>query len=292
MLHHENTVITEHSITTGAQTFRYLAAGSGGVPIVFIHGWPQSADEFRGVMQRLAANHLVLAPDLRGIGGTSSLGQDWTKEALAHDLRDFMTKLDLDQAVVVGHDIGGMVAYAYARLFPDTIRGVAVLDVPLPGIAPWDDLVVNPVAWHFAFHAQKPLAEDLVMGRQATYFGYFMRHVAKHPEAITDEDVAVYAAAYGSREQLSAGFELYRAFPADRAFVRTQTGQFYLPLLLVGAEYSVGGALPMIAEDLKAHGVTDVRCVVIEDSGHWIMEEQPAATADAIASFIADLTTA
>lgn len=282
--------VTEHSISTSRQTFRYLKAGSGGVPIVLLHGWPQSADEFRQVMPYLAADYFVVAPDLRGIGGTSVPTQDWRKATLAEDLDDFITALGLDRPVVIGHDIGGLVAYAYSRLHHGKVVGVGILDIPLPGLDPWDELIKNPLAWHIDFHAQKPIAEQLVMDRQFEYIRYFINHAAKHSEAITDDNVAIYAAAYGSLESLAAGFELYRAFMDDGKFFDEQRDTLDLPILLVGAEMSLASALPIVAAALEAHGVTNVRSVVIDDSGHWIFEEQPAATAQAIQSFISDLT--
>lgn len=238
--------ISEHRIQVGEQQVRYLRAGSRGTPIVLVHGWPQSADGWREVMTLLAVEHIVIAPDLRGIGGTSAPTQDWRKETLARDLYAFLQAMNLQKPVLAGHDIGGMVAYACARLFPNTLSGVAILDVPLPGIDPWDAVAGSAHAWHFDFHAQKPLAERLVSGRQAAYFRYFIGSVAKRPAAISDDAVRMYAAAYGSPESLSAGFELYRAFPADAAFI-------------------------------------------VADSGHWLAEEQPRATADALSRFAGEV---
>jgi pimeloyl-ACP methyl ester carboxylesterase len=282
--------ISEHHLQVGEQKFRYLRAGSRGTPIVLLHGWPQSADQWRRVMTLLASDHIVIAPDLRGIGGTSAPTKDWRKEALARDIHAFIRSLKIESPVIAGHDIGGMVAYAYARLFPSTASGVAILDVPIPGLAPWDAIASSPHAWHFDFHAQVPLAEALVSGRQATYFRYFINRVGKHPAAISDEAVRTYAAAYGSPERLSAGFGFYRAFPADSAFFASQRDRLDLPLLLVAADNSLGAGLQALAESLRGHGAQDLRSVVVPDSGHWVAEEQPRATADALARFAAEVT--
>lgn len=281
--------ITEHRVQVGDQTVRYLRAGSRGTPIVLLHGWPQSGDQWRQVMALLASDHIVIAPDLRGVGGTSAPTKDWRKETLARDIHAFVRALRIDDPVVAGHDIGGMVAYAYARLFPRTVAGVAVLDVPLPGLAPWDAIASSPHAWHFDFHAQAPLAEALVRGRQATYFRYFINRVGKNPAAISDDAVRTYAAAYGSSERLSAGFEFYRAFPADGTFFASQRDRLDVPLLLVAADKSLGAGLEALATALRGNGVQDLRSVVIPDSGHWVAEEQPKATATALARFVADV---
>ena len=277
--------ISEHTINTGEQTVRYIAAGSEGIPIVFVHGWPQCADEFRHVMRHLSGKYRLFAMDLRGIGGTTTPSQDWTKETLAHDLHAFVQTLELERPIVIGHDIGGAVAYAHGRLFSENLRGIGVLDLPLPGLAPWDDVVMSAMAWHFDFHGQKPLAEDLVSGRQKTYLRYFYDQVAFRPEAISDEDVDLYAAAYETRDQLTAGFELYRAFPIDAEFGRKHTAKFELPMLLAGGSHACGQMREDISGALKQNGVTNLTSVVIEDSGHWVCDEQPEATATVIDSF-------
>lgn len=132
----ESTAIADRTLSLDHQTFRYLTAGTEGPPIVLLHGWPQSADEFREIIPELSEHYTVYAPDLSGIGGSTAPGQDWGKEALARDIDTFINALDIDDPLIVGHDIGGMVAYAYARLFPEELLGVAILDVPIPGLGP------------------------------------------------------------------------------------------------------------------------------------------------------------
>ncbi len=280
----QETDITDQTITVEDQTFRYLAAGDDGPAIVLLHGWPQSADEFRHIMPDLAEDYRVFAPDLSGIGGSTNPDQDWTKQALADDIHGFVGALGLENPLVAGHDIGGMVAYAYGRQYPNELAGVIVMDVPLPGFAPWDWVVSIPNSWHFDFHDQ-PIAEDLVAGREGAYIRYFIDHVAKHPEAISDADVAIYAEAYGTPERLRAGFELYRAFDQDQAHFEAMTGPFDVPLLLIGAETTMAPALETMREALEVGGTTNVETAEIEDSGHWIIEEQPGATVKLIEAF-------
>jgi len=287
--HAAQTPVHDQTIRAGGQTFRYLSAGTSGPAIVLLHGWPQSADEFREIMPILARTHIVYAPDLSGIGGTTAPLQDWRKETLASDVKRFVDALQLEKPLLVGHDIGGMVAYAYARQFQNQLSGVVILDVPIPGLAPWFDIKKSGYAWHFDFHKQKGLAESLVQGKQSAYFRYFINLNGANPDAVSDSEVAIYAQAYGSSGQLRAGFELYRAFDADAAFFTSQTKCFDLPMLVVGGEHSMKATLPVMAESFAAVGVKNLITVNIAGSGHWLAEEQPVATALAILTFAASI---
>lgn len=279
--------ITDRTVQVGDQTVRYLAAGTGGKAIVLLHGWPQSADEFRGIIPDLAEEYRVYAPDLSGIGGSTAPSQRWDKAALASDVKAFADHMGLANPLIVGHDIGGMVAYAYARQYPDALSGVAILDVPIPGLDPADAIAASAHAWHYDFHNQVGLAETLVEGRQADYFGYFINKVSANPEAISSDDIAVYAKAYGTPESLRAGFELYRAFDDDAVFFKAQNSYFTVPMLVVGGEFSTGGALPMMEDSFAKQGATFITTIVVKGAGHWLAEEKPAETVQAIEDFAA-----
>jgi pimeloyl-ACP methyl ester carboxylesterase len=281
--------VRDSTLQVGAQTFRYLSAGTDGRAIVLLHGWPQTADEFAAIIPDLAEDHRVYAPDLSGIGGTDAPGQRWDKAALAADIKGFVDALELEDPLIVGHDIGGMVAYAYGRQYPDAVSGIAILDVPIPGLDPADAIAASPYAWHYDFHKQAGLAEALIDGRQADYFRYFIDSNAANAEAISDADIARYAEAYGSPESLRAGFELYRAFEDDAVFVRGHDSSFAVPMLVVGGEFSTGAVLPVMEQSFVAQGATDIETLAIAGAGHWLAEEQPAATADAIRTFAASL---
>ena len=288
--------ILDRTVRVGARQIHYLRAGSGATTIVLLHGWPQSSHEWRRVMPLLADRFTVIAPDLPGIGGStgpaggaSAPAAAFEKAALARDIHAFVATLGARRVVMVGHDIGGMVAYAYARLYPNELAGVVILDVPLPGIAPWDMVKTIPQAWHFGFNRQEPLAERLVDGRQALYFRYFFDSHAARPSAISDEDVAVYALAYASPASLHAGFGFYRAFAADENFNASHGGQLDVPVLLAGADRSMGSGAARLEQGLRALGASDVRVAIIPNSGHWIAEEQPSITANLIATFAVGL---
>lgn len=281
--------IVETTIKVGEQQVRYLKAGSGPTTIVLLHGWPQSSHEWRKVMPLLADRYTVIAPDLRGVGGTSAPSASFEKTTLARDVHGLITQLGARRVIMVGHDIGGMVAYAYARLYPREIVGLSILDVPLPGVQPWEAVKTSAKAWHFDFHTQAPLAERLVAGRQAEYFRYMIDSVSVRDAAISDEDIATYAAAYRSPESLTAGFAWYRAFSADETFNASRRERLDVPVLLVGGDQSMGSSLSQVEQGLRSLGVRDIRLAVIANAGHHIAEEDPLATASTIATFASSL---
>ena len=205
---------------------------------------------------------------------------------MARELHGFVQGLGAKRIVLAGHDVGGMVAYAYARQFPDDVQGAVILDVPLPGLAPWDKIETIPQAWHFDFNAQTPLAEQLVAGRQTRYFRYFIDHNAGNPKAVSDADVAGYAAAYGSADQLSAGFGFYRTFSQDKLFNDGRREPLAVPLLVAGADRSLGAGTQVLAQALRDHGASEVRAATIEASGHWVAEERPDEVARLIGRFV------
>ncbi|MBB3344594.1 alpha/beta hydrolase [Luteimonas sp. RC10] len=279
--------IRDQTVQVGDQTVRYLSAGAGDHAIVLLHGWPQSADAFKPILPTLAKTYRVYAPDLSGVGGSTAPRQRWDKASLATDIKAFVDHLGLDDPLIVGHDIGGMVAYAYARQYPDAVRGVAILDVPIPGLDPADAIAASPHAWHYDFHNQVGLAEALVQGRQAAYVRYFIRQVAANPDAIPDDAIAVYAKSYETPERLRAGFAFYRAFAEDAAFFQAQDARFAVPMLVVGGALSTGEALPVMTQSFAAHGATNITTLRVDGAGHWLMEEQPEATVRAIEDFAA-----
>ena len=179
----------------------------------------------------------------------------------------------------MGHDLGGIVAYAFARLYPEETRGVMVLDVPLPGIEPWEDVKADPLLWHINFHQTPDLPEQLIADRQAVYFRHFWSLGTVNGDAISDADAARYASAYAAPEQLRAGFEMYRALPANEKFNAAQRSAIDVPLVLAGGDHGFGPLLPDIAEALQTHGWTNVTVELIENSGHYVADEQPAALA-------------
>jgi pimeloyl-ACP methyl ester carboxylesterase len=197
---------------------------------------------------------------------------------MAEDVHQLAEHLHLEHVYVVGHDIGGMVAYAFARRYPETSRGVMMLDAPLPGLGPWDAVKANRITWHISFQQTPGLPEQLLAGREAIYLRHFL-----DSETFSDADVARYARAYAAPEHLRAALEIYRAFPANEKFNAAQGSAISLPLVLAPGEHSPFEKLmPSFAEALRGHGCTNVKIEVIQNSVHYVADEQPEAVAELI----------
>jgi pimeloyl-ACP methyl ester carboxylesterase len=258
-------------------TSLHYVRGGTGPAVILLHGFPQDWYEYHRVMPRLARSFTVVAVDLRGIGGSAAEEGGYDSPNLAEDIHQLGRDLQLERPYVVGHDIGGIVAYAYARLHPNDIRGVMTLDVPLPGIEPWDAVIADPKLWHVNFHQTPDLPEKLVAGRQALYFRHFFDLGTVNRGAISEEDTAHYVDAYAAPEQLHAGFELYRALPMDAKFNAEQRSAIDVPLVMAGGEKSFGPLLPRLAETLRNYGWSNVTAEIIANAGHYLPDEQPDA---------------
>jgi pimeloyl-ACP methyl ester carboxylesterase len=268
-----------------------VTAGPADAPaLLLLHGWPESWATWRELIPLAAPAHRVAAIDLPGIGGSTGISAPGTKAGIARLVHGVADTLGLTDLTLVGHDIGGMVTYAYLREFTSLPRAV-IMDVPIPGVDPWDDFVRAPFLWHFALHAVPGLPELLVTGREADYFGYFydlLSRATTIPAAgVRQEQVEAYA----TPAALTAGFGWYRAFEED---VRdNQTAAFAgppaaTPLLYVRGSAERGGPAGIYADGLRRSGVTDVRPAVIDGAGHFPHEENPAESWRAISGFIAE----
>ncbi|MGH6927801.1 MAG: alpha/beta fold hydrolase [Dongiaceae bacterium] len=269
------------TVQANGTTLHYVRGGTGPA-VILLHGFPQDWYEFHRIMPRLAKSLTVIAVDLRGVGGSAATAGGYDAANLAQDIHQLAQQLQLERVYVVGHDIGGMVAYAYARLNPKDTRGVMTLDVPLPGIEPWEEVKANPLLWHINFHQTPDLPEKLIAGRQAFYFRHFFNLGTVNHDAIDDEDVAHYASAYAAPEQLRAGFEMYRALPANENFNASQRSPIDVPLVMAGGDKSFGPLLPAIAETLRSHGWASVTTEIIDNSGHYLPDEKPDAVTELI----------
>ena len=260
--------------SAGAQvngiTLHYVRGGTGPA-VILLHAFPEDWYEYHKVMPRLAAKFTVVAVDLPGIGGSTAKPGGYAAADLADDIHQLQEQLHLEHAYVVGHDIGGMDALPIFRRYADAVRGVMILDGPLPGLAPWKEITAKPFSWHIHFQQVPGLAEELVAGRLAVYFRYFL-----NPQYVSDADVARYAESYAAPEHLHAAFEVYRAFPANEKFNAEQQSRIDVPLVLVvGSESVFLTDLPTMAEALRAHGCTNVKTRVIEESSHYVADERP-----------------
>lgn len=263
-------------VKVNGTTLHYVRGGTGPA-VVLLHGFPEDWYEFRKIMPRLAKRFTVVAIDLRGVGESAPTEGGYDAANLAEDIHQLAEQLHLEHVYVVGHDIGGMVAYAFARRYPQTARGVMILDVAIPGIEPWEEIKAQPAFWHIRFH-QTDLPEKLVAGRQAIYFRYFLS-----PKQFSDADVAHYAEAYRDSEHLRTAFEFYRAFPDTEKFDAQQSSEIDLPMVLGSGELDAFAPyLTRIAEAMRAHGCANIKTEIIRGSGHYVAEEQPEAVAELV----------
>jgi pimeloyl-ACP methyl ester carboxylesterase len=262
-----------------------LIAGKGEA-VVLIHGYVQTSHMWLPLIDELARTHTVIAPDLRGVGGSSVTESGYDKVSMAGDVHALVEKLGFKKAIVVGHDIGLMVAFAYAASFPTEVTRLALVDAPIPGIGPeWDQMYGNPALWHFHF-VNSPIALDLVAGRERLFFEHFWTSFAANPAAITEQERSLYARVYATPGSMRAGFEWFRAFPKDvednRAFIAAPHGKLKMPLLTVAGEKSMGGALGAQGNRIAE----STRAMIVPGGGHWLMEEKSTETVRALAEFV------
>jgi pimeloyl-ACP methyl ester carboxylesterase len=265
--------------------YHYLLARGGPQTVVLLHGWGSTSYMWRFVLPELAAKgYTILAPDLRGLGDTAKPATGYEKTVVAEDIRALVTALGVGPVVnLVGHDLGGHVAYAYAAQYPDEVGTLSIIDVPLPGIEPWDQLVQTPELWHLHFHAVRDLPEMLIAGRELQYLSWMHNTWAVKSSAFTHEVEDTYARSYAMPGALRAGFEYYRAFPHDaQSNHEFAKRKLPMPVLGIGGGASFG---PMLGDHLR-EVADDVVSISIEDSGHWVPEEQPAAVIAALLTFL------
>jgi len=280
--------LRDGTVRVGDAVIHVVEAGPLDAPaVVLLHGWPESWATWREIMRLAAETERVIALDLPGIGGSARGRAAAAKADIARTVLGAIESLRLRDVTVVGHDIGGMVAYALLRGYPELARA-AILDVPVPGVEPWDEFVRSPFLWHFALHSVPDLPEHLVADHLAAYFDYFYDLLAATPETLTAEVRAQQVAAYAEPGALSAGFDWYRAFASDvehnrRAAAGPATST---PLLYLRGAAERGGSIGAYVEGLRRAGVMNVTAAVIDGAGHFPHQEKPAATLAAISGFI------
>jgi pimeloyl-ACP methyl ester carboxylesterase len=257
--------------------------GGKGPAIVLLHGYAETGHMWNPVMPLLAKTHTVIVPDLRGAGDSSKPDAGYEKKNMAVDIHELVKSLGIDRVSIVGHDIGLMVAYAYAAQFPAETDKVVLMDAFLPGIGAWQNVWLLRDLWHFHFHGATPLA--LVKGRERIYFEHFWNDFAANPKhSVPEADRRLYAKAYAQPGGMRAGFEYFKAFERDAAeFAVLGKTPLPMPMLVLSGEKAGGNFLieqgKMVA--------TDVTGVIVTGSGHWLMEEAPEQVIPALMKFLA-----
>jgi pimeloyl-ACP methyl ester carboxylesterase len=249
--------------------------------VVLVHGFGDTGDMWAPLATELAHDHTVVVPDLRGMGLSSHPDAGYDKRTQAADIRAVLTALGLDHAAIVGHDIGTMVAYAYAARYPDKTDALVVMDAPVPGIPPWDTIVRNPLLWHFDFGG--PDAERLVAGRERIYLDRFWNEFAGDPARIDDAARDHYARLYALPGAMHSAFAQFRSLRQDaKDNLVSMTTKLTMPVLAIGGEKSFGANEAVVMRN----AATNVKEVVILNAGHWLMEEQPAETIRTVRQFL------
>jgi pimeloyl-ACP methyl ester carboxylesterase len=266
----------------GTTTLHYVHGGHGPA-IIFLHGFSQDWYEFHKVMPILAKHFTVVAVDMPGIGKSTLKQGDYTFIDLAHDIHALVAALQLKTIYIVGHDTGGIIAYAFMRQFAGNTRGIMLLDAPLPGLKSSDAIMRNPYLWHFTFHKIPKLPEIVMNGHQEKYFkAAFFNRFAINKKAITEKDIAHYANAYNSKEKLSAGLLFYRTHRATKAFMDNHREKITIPTCICEGDYGAKEPSPAAKELAKDYGCTAVKSLIVKKSGHFMCEEQPEAIAQLI----------
>ncbi len=260
-----------------------VRVGGHGPAVVLIHGFGETGDMWSPMAAELAKDHTVVVPDLRGMGLSSHPAGGYDKWTQAGDIRAVLDKLGIDRADIVGHDIGTMVAYAYAARYPDKTSRLVVIDSPIPGIPPWNQIVRLPVLWHFNFGGRD--AERLVAGRERIYLDRFWNEFAGDPSKIDEATRRHYAAIYARPGAMHSAFAQFLAIgqkdEADN--LKAMETKLAMPVLAIGAAKAFGANVAVVMRN----AATNVQEVVVPNAGHWLMEEAPAATISAVQNFLA-----
>lgn len=279
---------SERTVTAGGRAVHYRIGGTGST-VLLIHGYGDTGEMWAPLAPQLAKDHRVIVPDLPGLGASrpQSAGAPYDMASVARTLHALMAQLQVRRAAVVGHDIGLMVAYAYAAQYPDEVTRLALLDAPIPGVGPWQQVLLMPGTWHFHFNGK--YAEQLTAGRERIYLNRIWDDFAYHPERVTEATRAHYAASYAQPGNMHAGFSYFAGFSKDAEDnVRFAKTPLRMPVLAMGGEKSFGALMPAFAKAVA----TDVRPTVVPDAGHWLMDENPRATGAALVRFLAEASTA
>lgn len=268
-------------IATNGTTI-HVRSGGAGPAVILLHGYGETGDMWVPMAADLARDHTVVVPDLRGMGLSSKPPGGFDKKTQAADVAGVLDELKIDRADLVTHDIGNMVGYAFAAQYPKRVTRFVLIDAPVPGVGPWEEILKNPLLWHFRFGG--PDMERLVAGRERIYLDRFWNEFSATPARFSEAAREHYAMLYALPGAMHSGFMQFAAFDQDavdnREFVAR--GKLAMPLLAVGGEKSFGKAMA----DIMRHAASDVREGVIPDSGHWIMEENPTATIAMVRSFL------
>jgi len=260
----------------------HVRIGGKGPAAILLHGYGETGDMWVPLAAELTPDHTVIVPDLRGMGLSSRPEGGYDKKTQGHDIAGVLDALKIERADLVTHDIGNMVGYAFVAQYPSRVARFVLMDAPLPGVGPWEEILKSPLLWHFRFGG--PDMERLVAGRERIYLDRFWNEFPADPKAFSEISRQHSARLYAQPGAMHAGFAQFAAFDRDAIDngVFVAKGKLTMPVLAVGGEKSFGSTMAVV---MRA-AATDVQELVIPNSGHWLMEEQPVATVAAVRAFL------
>jgi len=260
----------------------HIRIGGQGPAAILLHGYGETGDMWVPLAAELTPDHTVIVPDLRGMGLSSRPEDGYDKKTQGHDVAGVLDALKIERADLVTHDIGNMVGYAFVAQYPSRVARFVLMDAPLPGVGPWEEILKSPLLWHFRFGG--PDMERLVAGRERIYLDRFWNEFSADPKAFSEISREHYARLYAQPGAMHAGFAQFAAFDQDAIDngVFVAKGKLTMPVLAVGGEKSFGSTMAVV---MRAAAI-DVQELVIPNSGHWLMEEQPIATVAAVRAFL------
>lgn len=264
-------------------TTLHVRVGGKGPAVVLLHGYGETGDMWAPLAASLAKNHMVIVPDLRGMGLSAHPDGGYDKATQGRDIAAVLDSLKVGKFALVTHDIGNMVGFALATQQPDRVTRFALLDAPVPGVGPWDEVLKNPLLWHFRFGG--PDMERLVAGRERIYLDRFWNEFSADPKKFDEASREHYAKLYALPGGMHSGFAQFAAFDQDaidnRAWLATGK-RLTMPVLGIGGAKSFGPTMALVMRS----AATNVSEGVIPDAGHWLMEEQPDATVKMVVGFL------
>src|SRR5467141_3220922 len=260
----------------------HYTTGGHGPALILLHGYAETSRMWTPILPLLGEKFTVIAPDLPGIGDSDSPANGLDMKTAAIRIHALAKSLGVQKARVVGHDIGLMVAYAYAAQFPAEVEKLVEMDAFLTGVAGWEDVYNNPGIWHFRFNGPTP--EALVRGRERIYFEHFWNNfAADKTHSIPEADRVAYTAAYARPGRMRAAWAYFVSFhQAATDFADLSRTKLTMPVRAMGGEKANGDAL---GKQVKLVA-TNVETLVLPNTGHWVMEERPRETMDALMRFL------
>jgi pimeloyl-ACP methyl ester carboxylesterase len=259
----------------------YLSAGRGPA-VILLHGYTQTSRMWRPIIPLLAEKFTVIAPDLPGIGDSAIPKDGLDMKTAAIRIHSLIRSIGIEKARIVGHDIGLMVAYAYAAQFPAETEKLVLMDAFLPGVAGWETAYNHPGIWHFRFNGATP--EALVRGRERVYFDHFWNNFAADKNrSLSKADRAAYTKAYARPGRMRAGWAYFVSFgQAAKDFSQLAQNKLSMPALAIGGGKAFG---ELLGQQLKVVA-SDPSVVVLQNTGHWVLEENPKETTEALIKFL------